>query len=51
MCDPGLVANLANFVYIDFTALIRDKRNLIFVYFMNSAKKILHWAILGPLHG
>lgn len=38
MCDPGLVANLANFVYIDSTALIRDKKNLIFVYFMKLGK-------------
>lgn len=39
MCDPGLVANLANFVYIDSTALIRDKKNLIFVYFMKLGKE------------
>lgn len=41
MCfDPGLVANLANFVYS--TALIREKKknkNLIFVYFMKLSKE------------
>lgn len=39
MCDPGLVANLANFVYIDSTALIRDTKNLIFGYFMKLSKE------------
>lgn len=33
MCDPGLVANLANFVYIDSTALIRDKKKSYFCVF------------------